>query len=178
VRPRPRTGISRWTTPRWCPAGVTSRDTVPHLYARRFGIEHSYKFDKQALLWTGPRLRTPAQMERWTGVVAAVHNQLVLARPLAVIAHRPWETAARPGTPQQVRRAMTRIIAGSGRQPGCPDRAGKRRAPSCSLRRGMTPSTRLAAPAAKPAARPPDPAARRAHPPNRRCHANAARPAA
>lgn len=35
-------------------------DTLPHLYARRFGIEHSYKFDKQALLWTGPRLRTPA----------------------------------------------------------------------------------------------------------------------
>jgi hypothetical protein len=50
-------------------------------------------------------------MERWTDVVAAVHHQLVLARPLAAIAHRPWECAARPVTPQQVRRAMGRSIA-------------------------------------------------------------------
>lgn len=100
-------------------------DTLPHLYARRFGIEHSYKFDKQALLWTGPRLRTPAQMERWTDVVAAVHNQLVLARPLAVIAHRPWETAARSVTPQQVRRAMARIIARVGTPARVPRPRGK-----------------------------------------------------
>jgi len=84
---------------------------LPQLYARRFGIEHGYRFDKQALLWPDPRLRTPARMERWTDVVAAVHNQLVLARPLAAVAHRPWESAARPVTPQQVRRSMGRIIA-------------------------------------------------------------------
>ena len=79
----------------WRGAALPPLDTLPHLYARRFGIEHGYKFDKQALLWADPRLRTPAQMERWTDVVAAVHNQLTLARPLAVIAHRPWESAAR-----------------------------------------------------------------------------------
>jgi len=84
---------------------------LPHLYARRFGIEHGYRFDKQALLWPDPRRRTPARMERWTDVVAAVHHQLVLARPLAAVAHRPWESAARPVTPQQVRRSMGRIIA-------------------------------------------------------------------
>ena len=78
---------------------------------RRSGIEHRYKFDKQALLWAAPRLHTPAQMERWTDLVAAVHHQLALARPLAAIVHRPWETTARPVTPQQVRRAMARSIA-------------------------------------------------------------------
>jgi hypothetical protein len=111
--------------------------TLPHLYARRFGIEHGYKFDKQALLWAAPRLRTPAQMERWTDVVAAVHNQLVLARPLAAIAHRPWEAAARPVTPQQVRRAMARIIAQVGTPARPPRPRGKApgRAPGTVVRR-------------------------------------------
>ena len=95
----------------WLGGPLPPLATLPALYARRFGIEHGYKFDKQALLWSAPRLRTPAQMERWTDLVAAVHNQLVLARPLAVIVHRPWETSARPVTPQQVRRVMARIIA-------------------------------------------------------------------
>jgi len=110
--------------------------TLPHLYARRFGIEHGYKFDKQALLWADPRLRTPAQMERWTDLVAAVHNQLVLARPLAAIAHRPWECAARPVTPQQVRRAMGRIIAQVGTPVRPPRPRGKApgRAPGTVIR--------------------------------------------
>jgi hypothetical protein len=95
----------------WRGGSLPPLATLPHLYARRFGVEHGYKFDKQALLWAAPRLRTPAQMERWTDLVAAVHNQLVLARPLAAIVHRPWEAVARPVTPQQVRRVMTRIIA-------------------------------------------------------------------
>ena len=34
---------------------------------RRFGQEHGYRFDKQALLWEKPRLRTPKQFgERWS----------------------------------------------------------------------------------------------------------------
>ncbi len=31
--------------------------------ARRFGQKHGYRFDKQALLWETPRLRTPEQFE-------------------------------------------------------------------------------------------------------------------
>lgn len=110
--------------------------TLPHLYARRFGIEHGYKFDTQALLWAAPRLRTPGQMERWTDLVAAVHKQLVLARPLAAIAHRPWESAARPVTPQQVRRAMARSIAQVGTPARPPRPRGKApgRAPGTVVR--------------------------------------------
>ena len=52
---------------------------------------------------------TPAQFERWTDLVAAAHNQLVLARPLAEIARRPWDARSRAASPQQVRRAMGRI---------------------------------------------------------------------
>ncbi len=109
---------------------------LPRLYARRFGIEHGYKFDKQALLWSAPRLRTPEQMERWTDLVAAVHNHLVLARPLAVILHRPWEAVARPVTPQQVRRVMARIIAQVGTPVRPPRPRGKSpgRAPGAVVR--------------------------------------------
>ena len=44
--------------------------------------EHGYRFEKQALLLTAPRLRTPEQFNRWTQIVAIVHNLLVLARDL------------------------------------------------------------------------------------------------
>lgn len=121
----------------WLGVALPPLATLPQLYARRFGIEHGYKFDKQALLWADPRLRTPAQMERWTDVVAAVHNQLTLARPLAVIARRPWEAAARPVAPQQVRRAMGRIIAQVGTPARAPRPRGKSpgRAPGTVVRR-------------------------------------------
>ncbi len=44
--------------------------------------EHGYRKDFQALHWTEPRLRTPEQFNRWSQVVAIVHNLLVLARDL------------------------------------------------------------------------------------------------
>lgn len=121
----------------WLGDAVPPLATLPQLYGRRFGIEHGYKFDKQGLLWADPRLRTPAQMECWTDIVAAVHNQLALARALAVVAHRPWESAARPHTPQQVRRAMGRIIAQVGTPARPPRPRGKApgRAPGTVIRR-------------------------------------------
>src|SRR5260370_37778685 len=80
-------------------------------YRRRYSHEHGYRFDKQSLLWAEPRLRTPAQFERWSQVVAIVHNHLVLARPQVQAALRPWETNHRPTRPQHVRRAMaTRAV--------------------------------------------------------------------
>lgn len=120
----------------WLGGPLPPLATLPSLYARRFGIEHGYKFDKQALLWSAPRLRTPEQFERWTDLVAAVHNQLVLARPLAVIVHRPWEVAARPVTPQQVRRVMARIITqvGTPARPPRPRGNSPGRAPGAVVR--------------------------------------------
>jgi hypothetical protein len=120
----------------WLGDPLPALGALPPLYGRRFGVEHGYKFDKQALLWSAPRLRTPEQFERWTDLVAAVHNQLVLARPLAAITHRPWETSARPITPRQVRRAMARIIAQVGTPVRPPRPRGKSpgRAPGAVVR--------------------------------------------
>jgi hypothetical protein len=80
-------------------------------YVRRFGQEHGYRFDKQALLWETPRLRTPEQFERWSYIVASAHNQLVLARDLVEVQLRPWENKQRKPTPQQVRRGMHKLLA-------------------------------------------------------------------
>jgi hypothetical protein len=94
---------------------------VARLYPRRFSIEHGYRFDKQDLLWAAPRVRTPAQMERWTDVVAAVHNEIGLARAQAQAQRLPWEDPRRPLSPRQVRRVLARIIAQEG-TPAAPPR--------------------------------------------------------
>ena len=95
-------------------------------YRRRYSHEHGYRFDKQSLLWAKPRLRTPAQFERWSQIVAVVHNHLVLARPQVPAVLRPWETTQRDPSPQQVRRAMAKIVA----QVGTPARPPKPRGKS------------------------------------------------
>ena len=121
----------------WLGDALPPLATLPQLYGRRFGIEHGYKFDKQALLWDRPRVRTPAQFERWTDLVAAAHNHLVLARPLVAVTHRPWERAARPPTPAQVRRALPRILGQLGTPARPPRPRGKApgRAPGTVVRR-------------------------------------------
>ena len=87
---------------------------IPALYARRYNLEHGYRTAKQNLLWETPRLRTPEQFAHWTDVVSLVRNELFLARDLAAAQRQPWESSCRPRTPEQVRRAMGRIIANIG----------------------------------------------------------------
>jgi hypothetical protein len=95
------------------------------LYGRRFGQEHGYRFDKQDLLWASVRVRTPEQMERWTDIVAAVRNQLVVVREQVEVLRRPWEAKTREASPRQVRRAMGRIIAQLGTPARRPQVRGK-----------------------------------------------------
>lgn len=94
-------------------------------YVLRFGQEHGYRFDKQALLWEKPRLRTPAQFERWTQIVAIVHNHLVLARDLVEAERRPWESKQRQATPQQVRRGIGKLLPRLGTPARAPQPRGK-----------------------------------------------------
>ena len=94
-------------------------------YRRRSSHEHGYRFEKQSLLWTQPRLRTPAQFERWSLLVAIVHNHLALARPQVQAVLRPWESNWRNASPQQVRRAMATIVAQLGTPAQPPKPRGK-----------------------------------------------------
>ena len=84
---------------------------IPALYSRRYSLEHAYRYDKQDLRWDKPRLRTPAQMSRWALVVAAAHNELLLAAPALDAEYRPWEPKGRRPTPRQLRRCIPRLLA-------------------------------------------------------------------
>jgi len=109
---------------------------VAQHYRRRFSQDHGYRFLKQALLWTRVHVRTPAQFERWSWLVALVLNQLYLARELGQALHRPWERTDRPVTPQQVRRVMPTLLL----QLGTPARACQPRGKSPGRAKGFRPA--------------------------------------
>lgn len=110
------------------PEGVAQ---VALLYCLRFGQEHGYRFDKQALLWTQPHLRTPEQFDRWSQIVAIVHNLIVAARDLVEGELRPWENKQREQTPQQVRRGLTKFLPQLGTPSRPPKPRGKSKGRSC-----------------------------------------------
>ncbi|GHI75424.1 hypothetical protein Sspor_09850 [Streptomyces spororaveus] len=66
-------------------------------FLRRFDLEHTFRFAKQALGWTTPKLRTPEAADRWTWILIVAHTQLRLTRPLAAALRRPWEKLTTPG---------------------------------------------------------------------------------
>jgi hypothetical protein len=92
---------------------LTSQDVEPRWQAflRRFDLEHTFRFWKQTLGWTTPKVRDPAVADLWTWLIIAAHTQLRLARPLAEDLRRPWEKP-RPATkltPARVRRGFRHI---------------------------------------------------------------------
>jgi hypothetical protein len=92
------------------------------IFLRRFDIEHTFRFLKQTLGWTRPRLRTPEQADRWTWLVICAHTQLRLARGLAADLRRPWEAPLEPErlTPARVRRGFPCIRRTAGNPASAP----------------------------------------------------------
>jgi hypothetical protein len=107
-------------------------------YRLRYSQEHGYRFDKQELLWDGPRLSSPQRTERWTHIVACAHNLLVLARPLLQGGYRPWETRGSVPTLTQVRRAMPTLL----QQLGTPARPPQPRGKAPGRAKGFHPKPR------------------------------------
>ncbi|MEU9134502.1 NF041680 family putative transposase [Streptomyces sp. NPDC048404] len=108
----------RDTPPVWLWSSKTS--AAPHdvdrcwqAFLRRFDLEHTFRFAKQTLGWTTPKLRAPEAADRWTWILIVAHTQLRLARPLAADLRRPWEKPATPDrlTPARVRRGFRNIRA-------------------------------------------------------------------
>ncbi|MCX5233181.1 hypothetical protein [Streptomyces sp. NBC_00233] len=110
-------------------ANAHDADRLWRIYLRRFDIEHTFRFLKQALGMTRPRLRHPAQAE----LVIAAYTQLRLARPLAADLRRPWEKPLKPDalTPGRIRRCYPRIrrILGTPAKPPKATRPGPGRPP-------------------------------------------------
>ncbi len=98
----------------WSSRAGTSADQVDRAwqsFLRRFDIEHTFRFLKQVLGWTRPKLRDPAAADRWTWIVIACYAQLWLARGLAEDLRLPWQRPCPPGrlTPARVRRGFRNI---------------------------------------------------------------------
>jgi hypothetical protein len=85
-------------------------------YLRRFDLEHTFRFLKQTLGLTRPRLRTGEQADRWVWLLITAYTQLRLARDLATDLRRPWEPPLPPErlTPGRVRRGFPRIHRAAG----------------------------------------------------------------
>ncbi|MCU1494190.1 MAG: hypothetical protein JWO62_1954 [Acidimicrobiaceae bacterium] len=97
----------------WSGDGEPDLDRCVRAYLRRFDIEHTFRFAKQTLGWTTPKLATPQQADRWSWIVAAALAELRLARGLVCDLRLPWEKPLDPTklTPARVRRGFRRLRA-------------------------------------------------------------------
>jgi hypothetical protein len=99
----------------WRGPGTPDLAILWRAYVHRFDLEHTYRFCKQTLNWTRPRVRHPEQADRWTWLVLLAHTQLRLARGAIDDRHLPWERPQRPSrrtlTPARVRQAFPQLLA-------------------------------------------------------------------
>ena len=129
-----------WSS-RACTSGAEV-DRTWQAFLRRFDLEHTFRFLKQVLGWTRPKLRDPAAADRWTWLIIACYAQLYLARDLAADIRLPWQRPCPPGrlTPARVRRGFRNIrqmlpCPASAPKPGKP---GPGRPPGSKNRRPAT----------------------------------------
>ena len=108
----------------WSGVDATAADVdrLWRSFLQRFDLEHTFRFWKQTLGWTRPKIRTPEAADRWTRLVLAAHTQLRLARPLAEDLRKPWERPAKPSrlTPARVRRGFRRLHGKAPQPTGAP----------------------------------------------------------
>lgn len=98
-------------------------DRLWHTFLRRFDLEHTFRFLKQTLGWTRPRIRTPEQGDRWTWIVVAGHTQLRLAREHSEDHRHPWEQPIREPrrlSPARIRRGFRNLRPTIGLPAGAP----------------------------------------------------------
>ncbi len=96
----------------WSGPGEPDLDLLWRAYVRRFDLEHTFRFVKQTLGWTTPRVRHPEQADRWSWLVLAAFTQLRLARACVADRRLPWERRYTPGylTPVRVRRVVSALL--------------------------------------------------------------------
>lgn len=80
-------------------------------YARRFRVDHWYRFAKQRLFWTLPNLSTAKQCERWSDLMPLMTWQLWLAKDLVEEHHLPWQSRKINLTPGRVAQSLLSLLA-------------------------------------------------------------------
>lgn len=81
------------------------------LYARRYPVDHWYRFAKGRLHWTLPMFATPEQEERWSDLMPFLTWQLWLACSVATDCPLPWQKPLPRLSPGRVCQAMPAILA-------------------------------------------------------------------
>jgi len=107
-------GPPRSTRPLWLAwVGDTCPD-LEHLwqpYLRRFALEHWYRFLKQRLHWTVPKLGEPKATERWSDLMPLATWQRWLARNLVQDSPLPWQKTLAILTPGRVADSIAALLA-------------------------------------------------------------------
>ena len=111
----------------WHGPGQPDLGLIWRAYVRRFDLEHTFRFVKQILNWTVPRVRHPQQADRWSWLVVAAYTQLRLARSLVGDRHLPWEQPLPRDalTPSRVRRAFPHLLTTLGTPTSAPKPCGR-----------------------------------------------------
>src|SRR5215208_94282 len=97
----------------WHGEGEPDLDLLWRSYVRRFDLEHTFRFLKQSMGWTTPRVRHPEQADRWTWLVVVAFAQLRLARACVEDLRLPWERRYDPDRlrPIRVHRTVSTLLA-------------------------------------------------------------------
>ena len=113
----------------WCgPEGTApDLDLIWRSYVRRFDVEHTFRFLKQSMGWTTPRVRHPQQADLWSWLVVAVYTQLRLARACVADLRLPWERRYDTGrlTPVRVHRVVSSLLVELGTPAKAPKPCGR-----------------------------------------------------
>ena len=119
--------------------------TVWRVYIARFAIEHLFRFLKQTLKWTGPKLRSPAAADRWTWLLLLAYVQLRLAQSLVQDVRLPWQPPLPFDklTPARVRRTFSSLLPTLGSPASVPKPCG--RSPGRPHNKRSPPATRFPA---------------------------------
>lgn len=115
------------------------------LYTRRFGVDHWFRFAKQRLHWTLPRLSTAKQAERWSDLMPLLSWQLWLAGSLVSDCPLPWQKPQQQLTPGRVAQSMAALFT----QLGTPAQVPKPRGKSPGWTKGHPRTCRIRAPIVK-----------------------------
>jgi hypothetical protein len=96
-------------------------------YIARFSLEHTFRFFKQTLRWTTPKLRSPSAADRWTWLLLLAYVHLRLARDAVADVRLPWQAplSSERRTPARVRRAFSHVLAQLGSPVGVPKPCGR-----------------------------------------------------
>jgi hypothetical protein len=111
----------------WHGAGEPDLDLLWRSYVRRFDLEHTFRFIKQSMGWTTPRVRHPDQADRWTWLVLAAFTQLRLARACVADQRLPWERRYDTArlTPTRVHRTVSALLVHLGTPAKAPKPCGR-----------------------------------------------------